>query len=431
MSSAMIKRFALPSAILLALLLAIGLTGCDSSNPVAPSGSTLTLIANPTQISLGESSVITLTGFRPDGNPLNPGSQINLSTDLGVLGSNTVEIDDNGRAQTTLTPDGRPGAATITASLPAGEATTTVTVQIGEDGVQPTLEVTATPSRINIEQESTINVVARNVDGSLLSGGRVRLRTNLGQLDDQSVITDANGEAATLLRPDGRSGSADVSGSVDAGTEVMTQVTFLQTQLVLEANPNIVPVLGPAELTVLVRDEDFVPLREGHRVRLTANLGTVDPQFVTTDANGEALVTYIAGDRAGQDEIQAFLENTTGQAMAQISIRDAPAFIDLFPTQRTVASEGGTIEMRAQVQNAQGEPLAGILVIFNSPDVGGIFSNTETVTTNTAGEATNVLSLTVNDLDALPPGQDTFIIRATARGEGAEVIDEQTIRVLN
>ena len=264
------------------LVLGASIVGCDSANPVAPTGSTLTVTASPTQISLSsDGSLITVTGFKPDGNPLNPGSQVNLATDLGVLDATVVEIGDNGRASTRLRPDGRPGTATVTASLTAGDAMAMAAVQIGEDGIQPTLAITASPNRINIEQESTISVIARNVDGSFLSGGRVRLRSTLGQLDDENVVTNAAGEAETTLRPSGRSGTADVSGSVESSMEATTQVTIIQTQLILTANPGTIDIndldpamdtgapLDTAEITVQVRDEDSILLVERHDVELT------------------------------------------------------------------------------------------------------------------------------------------------------------------
>ena len=107
------RTFLLPFVLLVALLAVLA---CDSANPVAPGGTVLTVTANPTLIGLsGESSLITITGFRPDGNPLNPGTQITLTTDLGTLSQSTVAVGNDGRAQVTLTGNGQQGAAMIAA----------------------------------------------------------------------------------------------------------------------------------------------------------------------------------------------------------------------------------------------------------------------------------------------------------------------------
>lgn len=173
------------------------MTGCDSaSNPVAPAGSILTLTANPTRITPnGEASIITVTGFRPDGNSLNPGSLITLTTDLGTLGTNSLAIDNEGRAQTTLTSDGRTGPATVTAVLTSSsEATASATVQI--EALVPNLSVFANPGTIGVGGRSDITVIARdNNNFPLGAGNRIRLIAEFGTLSATNITTNADGEA--------------------------------------------------------------------------------------------------------------------------------------------------------------------------------------------------------------------------------------------
>lgn len=408
-----------------ALALSAGLVGCDSANPVAPSGSTITVTANPTLIGLSESSTITVTGFKPDGNPLNPGSQVNLTTDLGVLDATIVSIDNNGRATTVLRADGRPGAATVTATLPTGEASATVTVTIGEADVQPSLAITASPDRINIEQESNISLIARNVDGSFLSGGRVRLRTSLGTLDEESLVTDMNGEAETIMRPEGRSGTADLTGSVDSGMEVTSQVTIIQSQVIVDINSNVIDITDTAEVTILVRDEDGISLVERHEVRLTANLGTLDPTTVRTNRQGEAVSTYTAGTRAGSDTITAFFGNAT-PGTDTVTLRTAPVSIILTADTTTIApNTNSTIGLTAVVTDAEGLLLANEVVSFSlSAGISGTFLPGRTDTTDSGG----VSSVTVEFESTTAPAVGTvFTITAAARGENID--DSVTITV--
>src|SRR5215210_2642976 len=100
--------------------------GCDKATPVAPTGSILSLSANPTKIGLNGTSTITVVGRKPDGNPLNPGTEIRLSTDLGTISPSVVQVDSGGRATATLRGDGRPGPAKITAATADATVDTTI-----------------------------------------------------------------------------------------------------------------------------------------------------------------------------------------------------------------------------------------------------------------------------------------------------------------
>lgn len=400
------------------------LLGCDSTNPVAPAGSVLTVTANPTQIGLTGSSVITVSGFRPDGNPLFPGTQINVTTDLGVVAEPVVTIGDNGRGSTTLRASGRPGTATVTASLPAGEATATATVQVGEEGIRPTLTLGASPNRINVEQESTIRVVARNVDGTPLANGVVRLRTTLGRLDQETLQTSANGEAQTVLRPQGRSGTADVTGSVGSSEEQMTQVTVIRSRVIVDAFPRIIDIGDTAEVTIQLRDDDGIPLVKGHEVRLTANLGTLNPETVTTDAQGVAKSTYTAGTRAGNDTITAFFANAD-PGTDTVDLRTAPASLILTANTITIPpDQNSTVTFTATVADAEGLLLANEVVTYTVQEgISATFNPGRTVTTDNSGRATVTVTFVST---TLPPAGGSFTVTAAARGDDVR----DTVRIL-
>ena len=94
------------ASILLLSLAVFTLMGCDKATPVAPDGTVLIVSANPSKVSLNGTSTITVIGRRPDGNPLNPGTEIRLSVDRGTIDS-IVAVDSNGRATATYRADGR------------------------------------------------------------------------------------------------------------------------------------------------------------------------------------------------------------------------------------------------------------------------------------------------------------------------------------
>src|SRR3954470_8150436 len=116
------------------LLLVVSLlpvAGCDKATPVAPSGTVLTISANPTQIALNGTSTITVVGRKPDGNPLNPGTEIRLTAERGTI-SSLVTTDSNGTASATFHADGRSGAVKVSAATGSGDAKAETSVQVGQ-----------------------------------------------------------------------------------------------------------------------------------------------------------------------------------------------------------------------------------------------------------------------------------------------------------
>lgn len=288
--------------VLAALLLPTA--GCDSaSNPIAPNNSVLTVVASPTKIALrGESSVITVTGFRPDGNPLSEGTLVILSTDLGTLSATSLRIDANGVAAATLTGDGREGPASVTASLAttsgggdAGGGTTSgmATVQIAEE--RPQLEISANPSTIPVLSNSTITVLARDDDGFFLGAGeRIILTSDLGSVPPE-VETDSNGRATFRFRAGEEGGTGRVSAFLGNSEEATVDITIRQAvgRLTLQANP-----------LSIQRDDNGVPITlqafvvnaQGNpqpnvNVTFEAGRGTLSSVTDLTDNNGIATST--------------------------------------------------------------------------------------------------------------------------------------------
>ena len=75
------------------LLLALG---CDRATPTAPKDAVLTLTVNPSEISQTETATVTVQAVKSTGLPVNTGSEIQLTTTLGVLGKGIITTDDRG-----------------------------------------------------------------------------------------------------------------------------------------------------------------------------------------------------------------------------------------------------------------------------------------------------------------------------------------------
>ena len=276
--------------LLLLLCALIPSLGCDKATPVAPGGTTLTISASPTKIGLTGSSVLTIVGRKPDGNPLNPGTEIRLSTDRGTV-EPIVTVDSSGRATATLRADGRSGSAKVTAS--AGDATVETTIQIGESAeTKPVLLISANPSTVPVEGEADITVIARNSDGSPVGAGQtVILTTSLGRLTPNRVTTRADGTATARLEAGSQAGTATITaimGSSDAATATVT-IREGATDISVQANPRTVPRSGgDVTLTAFVTNSQGLPL-QGAPVIFEASAGELEVTGVVfTDTSGVA-----------------------------------------------------------------------------------------------------------------------------------------------
>lgn len=412
--------------------LLVGILACDSANPVAPEGTVLTVTANPTQIGLNGSSTITVSGFRPDGNPLNPGTQLNVTTTLGVISPSTlVSVGQDGRASVMLTGDGRQGMAAVTAATTGGDVTAMVMVRIGVDpDSKPKVTVSASPATIGLGEDSRVTVFVRGPDDAPLGAGLVvELRTTLGTIKNQTT-TNGQGEATATLTAGNVPGSAVVTARFGSSDEAMATVTIEERapQLEIFANPDLIAVGTTSEITIRARDSNGVPLGAGEVITLLANLGTV-PDSVTTNANGVARTTFTARDQAGTGSVTAFLRNSES-ASVNITIRDAADDITLALSRTSITREeaGVDITLTATVFNAQGEPISGIVVRFSSQR--GSFDTTTagTVPTNTQGRAQETLTVTADDVRDIP--QDgTFNVTAEVTSEGRTLAETLPITV--
>ncbi len=116
---------------LLALLaLLVPAAGCDSgTSPAAPSGTILSLTANPTAIGLEGTSTLTVTALTPEGGPAREGTEITFTTTLGRVEPATGRTDGAGRVGAALFAEGQAGSARVRATSGQVSAEATVSIQ--------------------------------------------------------------------------------------------------------------------------------------------------------------------------------------------------------------------------------------------------------------------------------------------------------------
>ena len=355
-----------------------GFLGCDKAeNPLAPSGTILTVTVVPSQIALtGQGATLTIIGVRPDGNAIHPGTQITVTTNLGVVrpaeASCTstavvaiLEADNRGQARATLCGDGRAGDATVRASL-------------------------------------------TNATGGDMGTGAAEVTVTIG-------ATDAS-----------------------------------KPTVIISANPSIVPVQDCTRISLLGRNSDGSPVAAGQRIRLTADLGVLICPAVTncpenppasscssvlTNANGEAQVTFRAGDRGGMAEVSAIL-GTSDEAVVPITIRARLAQLSVTASPPTIPRDpnGVDITVTAFAADPLGAPIASLLVTFSAcrecePNTPGrAIGSFDPITVSTGAQGQAETTLTVSSVD-LPAGTTEFLVKATASSEGETITASTTVSV--
>jgi hypothetical protein len=176
---------------------------------VAPSGTTLTLIASTHVLPVnGETDItaILIEGGQPAdegsaliagvGTPVHNGTVVTFSTTLGRLEPAEAKTA-GGRATVRLIGDGRSGTATITAF--SGPAIMSIDVNVGA-AAAAFLAITATPQALSSAGgSSTILARVEDVQGNGLAGLPVSFQTTRGTLAPSNALTDANGAALTIL----------------------------------------------------------------------------------------------------------------------------------------------------------------------------------------------------------------------------------------
>ena len=310
------KHVVLPFLLLSVLVFAA--LSCDKATPTAPSGSSLSISANPTRIGLNGSSTVTIIGREPNGSVMRQGTEIRLSASLGTI-TPLVVIDHDGNATATLRGDGRRGPATVTAQTgtvggaggsggsSSGSLSVSTTVQIGEsDDTKPTIIISVSPNTIPVGTGSaTITVIGRNADGTPVPAGQtVILTTTLGQLRNSRPVTDANGTATARLDAGNVAGTATISAILGTSDEKTTTVTIRDaaTAISVDAVPRqITESGGTITVSAFVTNSEGLPL-QGAQVRFRTELGTFSSTTDFTDSQGLAEVTLTVT----QDQVSRF-----------------------------------------------------------------------------------------------------------------------------
>ncbi len=306
------RRF-LPAVIVASLCLAL-LVACDKTNPVAPSGTLITISANPDRIPSDGSAEIRVVALRPNGTPVSSGTLVRLATTLGSIPA-SVPADDRGEALAMLEANGQFGVATVSAST-GGSETATVEVQLGLSPASVTVQVT--PNSVpETGGEADLLAIVRDDRGQPLENAEVNFRTEVGTLESGGglISTGADGTASDRLVVTPGDLDTLTGDSFQVGVDVGSGGGQLVT-----TNVNVsIQRLPRADFTFNTRNL-LVSFEDTTDGRTTSWLWTFGDGNTSTRQNpthtyaetGTYAVTFRATNSLGSDEVTKFVQ-VTGQ----------------------------------------------------------------------------------------------------------------------
>ncbi|HEY7290552.1 MAG TPA: Ig-like domain-containing protein [Vicinamibacterales bacterium] len=326
--------------------LALSMIGCERVPLLAPSGSTITLTASSTALSVNGTAQLIAQVIEPAGTPPHSGTHVIFTTSLGTIQPSETDTDINGRAVATFNAGSSNGTATITASSGGSvvAAANALKISVGTAAVGRVV-VAANPTLIAANGgTAVISASVADINGNALAGAPVAFSTTAGTMNPSIATTDGNGNAtssltttttATVTASVGAQGGSSTGGgggtggggtgtgggtttpttpapSGQASGSVTVNVAAAPTLVI--APPTTPPSAGlPATFTFTVT----VPTTNGSAIRdLSVNWGDGSPTQDLGVVSTTSTQTHVYGT-AGSYTISAVLADTLGNQVKQ------------------------------------------------------------------------------------------------------------------
>jgi Big-like domain-containing protein/PKD domain-containing protein len=219
---------------------------CDKVPLLAPANSTITLSANALTVPIGGTVGLTAFVTEPSGTPVQNGTSVRFTTTLGTVSPPDTQTT-NGIAVATFQAGASSGIAEIHAisggatGTSSGTGTTTTTtnsvkISVGAAAVN-TITLRANPSSVG-PNGGSVELIASLVteNGGPIQNVPVTFNADQGTLTVQTVPTDVNGEARTVLTT-----AQKTSVTATAGTKTSSAVT-----VDLRVAPGVTVTCAPA-----------------------------------------------------------------------------------------------------------------------------------------------------------------------------------------
>ncbi len=365
----------------------------------------LTLIALPTSLPVGNISALTATLTDQFSNPLS-GFSTTLST-IDPLGGGTVTpvsgVTDVFGQMTSAISSTLPGVKTIAANTSGLTATAAVTFTTGAPF---TITLIGLPSTLPVGNNSTLTATVTDKFANPISGDFVAFSSSAlgsGGISPLGAATNGTGQStsaisSTLVGP--HVVQALEFGSGLTATTIITWTAGAATNLTLIANPTTLNVGSSSNLTATLTDAFSNPIA-GSIITFT----TLDPlgagslsSPATTDGFGNAR-SAITSTLVGVKSITA--TNGSLFASAQVTFTaNAPVSITLIAIPNTLPV-GSTSFLTATETDQYGNPIGSRFIAFSSNGNPPVPAGN---TTNGSGQATSSIT---------SPIAGTFVVTAS------------------
>lgn len=374
---------------------------------------TTVAIAGPSTITSGGTSDFTITvrdqaGATVAGVPVTLASARSnpITVKLSGGGTNSVPLT-NAQGKVDVTVSGtQPGSDTLTASAQGSTFSHNFTVNT------LSLSVNAAVSTANIHSCTAIS--GRYENAGVGQTGIVNITASRGELySDATCLTTlgsssvpiTNGNFQTIYIKSSTVGVTTITAAAQNGPTTTTTLEFVApnpAKINLQADPAIVSPSGlgqanASELTVVVRDINNNVV-QGTAVEFTIvrdqSGGTLSNSVVTTDRNGSAKVTFLAG--AGSTptngvEIRARIQGTSISHNVTLTVSRRSLFITAGTGNitETPSSTDYRKDFSVFVTDASGNPVSGVAITASIRatryDKGFYEYDSETVITSATG----------------------------------------------
>ena len=344
--------------------------------PTVPVAS-VTVTPATASLTVGQTVQLSATPKDANGNPLTGRTIVWSSSDNTIATVNGSGL---------VTGVGAGGPVTITATSEGQSGTATVNVTLA-----PVASVTVSPSSANVAITGTVQLTAtpKDANGNPLTGRAISWSSSdntIATVNSSGLVTGvAAGTVTITATSEGKSGTASITV---AGAPVAT-VTVTPASASVQAGQTV-------QLTATLKDANGNILT-GRVVTWSSNNTSV------ANVNSSGLVT---GNGAGSATITAASEGKSGTSA--ITVTPVPvASVTVTPATASVPA-GGTVQLTATPKDANGNPLTGRTITWQS-------SNSAVASVNGSGLVTGVATGGPVTITATSEGQSgTSAVTVTA-----------------
>lgn len=346
-----------------------------------------------------DTNAVTLRVTDSHGNPL-AGQVVSLAADNQAVIASTITTGDDGKATATLTST-TAGSSTVTATL--GQVSRRVTVtftanQTSASIANGNLKIERNGAKADGADTNEISILVTDATDNPVAGQYITLTASNGAVIADSVQTDSNGKATATLTSrvagnsvirasiNGQHSTVTVSFISDADTATITE-----NNMIVMHDRAVANGIDSNEVHITVTDARGNPVA-AQEIILTASNNAVIPPSVTTDTNGQAVVT-LSSHNIGDSVVSATVNGTTRSVT--VSFRGDPATAtiaegDIAVTINDAKANGlDANQVEVKVTDASGNPLPFQSVTLSADNSALINS---TMTTGADGKGRTIIS---------------------------------------